>query len=138
VIGTNATEDTTMPDSESVSIEAVLIETPNPEALAEFYRAGFELATPKAYGDDHLGLTLPGGGYLGFDGVAAPKGAPPGRVRVWFRTSEVEITFERLMRLGGSAVMAPSTDESPGEILATLADPEGNIIGLIYPTEAST
>jgi predicted enzyme related to lactoylglutathione lyase len=122
-----------MPSNESVRIDAVLIESPNPEALAEFYRAGFELAAPKPYGDGHLGLDLPGGGYLGFDRIAAPKGAPPGRVQVWFRTPEVEITFERLMRLGGSATMAPNTDESPGEILATLADPEGNVIGLYYP-----
>jgi predicted enzyme related to lactoylglutathione lyase len=128
-----------MPKNESVQsvcINAVLIESPNPEALAEFYRAGLELDAPEPHGDAHLGLSLPGGGYLGFDRVAAPKGAPPGRVQVWFRAPEIEITFERLMRLGGSAVLAPSTNESPGEILAMLADPEGNIIGLVYPTQA--
>lgn len=117
----------------SVHINAILIDTPSPESLAEFYRAGFDLETPKSYGPDHLGLTLPGGGYLGFNRVAAPEGAPPGRVQIWFHTPYLEITFGRLVRLGAAVKMAPTTEESPGEMLALLTDPEGNVIGLIAP-----
>ncbi len=43
----------------SCSLDAVLIASPRPEALAEFYERGFGLAPPKWQGTDHLGLNLP-------------------------------------------------------------------------------
>ncbi|MBV6503134.1 MAG: hypothetical protein AKCLJLPJ_01198 [Fimbriimonadales bacterium] len=114
----------------SCSLDAVLFASPRPEALAEFYERGFGLAPPKWHGTDHLGLNLPNT-YLGFDRVEESSTAASAAVSVWFRVPDVEETFARLVDLGARVKYAPTAEESPGEILAMLYDPDGNIIGLI-------
>lgn len=114
----------------SCSLDAVLIASPRPEALAEFYERGFGLAPPKWKGTDHLGLNLPNT-YLGFDRGEEGSTAASAAVSVWFRVPDVEETFARLVELDARVKYAPTAEESPGEIPAMLYDPDGNIIGLI-------
>lgn len=111
-------------------LAAVLIETPRPEELAEFYRQGFGFERPKYSGDDHLGLNLVNT-YLGFDRVPEKKKARSGAVSLWFKVKDLPVIFDRLVSLGATVISPPSDQESPGEILALLADPDGNTIGLI-------
>ncbi|OGO26854.1 MAG: hypothetical protein A2136_04195 [Chloroflexi bacterium RBG_16_54_11] len=113
-------------------LDAVLFASPNPEALAEFYRQGFELEPPKWHGADHLGFNL-SNTYLGFDRVGDEILTPRPAVSIWFRVTDSESTFQRLMRLGAKVKYPPTKEESPGEILAMLYDPDGNTIGLISP-----
>jgi predicted enzyme related to lactoylglutathione lyase len=109
-------------------VEAILIQTTRPEELAEFYRAGLELGAPKQFGEDHLGFILPNL-YLGFERAA--RESERGPISVWFYTREIEATYRRLVELGARPKQAPTKEESPGETLATVFDPEGNVIGLI-------
>lgn len=118
------------PRSPATRLDAVLFASPNPEALAEFYQRGFELEPPKWHGEDHLGLNL-SNTYLGFDRTNETAPSSSGSVSVWFRVSDIEATFARLVRLGATVKYAPTTEESPGEILAMLYDPDGNSVGLI-------
>ena len=113
-------------------LDAVLFASPNPEGLATFYQVGFELAPPKWHGQDHLGLNL-SNTYLGFDRAKEGASTPSSSVSIWFRVSDMEATFARLVRLGAKVKYAPTTEESPGEILAMVYDPDGNSFGLISP-----
>lgn len=115
----------------AVSLDAILFASPHPETLAEFYQLAFELESPKWFGADHLGMNL-ANTYLGFD--RAQENSPAsGTISIWFRVVDIQATFERLVRLGARVKYAPTEEESPGEILAMLYDPDGNCIGLISP-----
>jgi len=116
----------------SIRIDAILIESPDPEALAEFYRVSFDLPAPKSEGDDHIGFSL-SNTYLGFDRVQAVDGHAIRPASIWFGVEDVPAQFERLLAAGARAKMRPTTEESPGEVLATAYDPDGNLIGLIAP-----
>lgn len=118
--------------SSTVRLDAVLIACSNPEALAEFYQRGFELDPPRRNSEDHLGLNL-SNTYLGFDRVTEASTDTSGPVSIWFKVADIDLTFERLVRLGATVKYAPTKEESPGEILAMLYDPDGNSIGLISP-----
>ena len=111
-------------------LDAVLFASPNPEALAEFYQHGFELEPPKWHGKDHLGLNL-SNTYLGFDRIKEPAPTSTGAVSIWFKVTDIETTFARLVRLGAKIKHAPTKEESPGEILAMVYDLDGNSVGLI-------
>ena len=112
-----------------VEIGAVLLASPTPEKLAEFYRRAFGLGAVRAQGPDHLGVSA-GNIYLGFDRARRPPKAP-GRATVWFRVPDADRTYRRLLSLGAKGVMPPDRDCSPGEVLAWLLDPEGNAIGIL-------
>jgi predicted enzyme related to lactoylglutathione lyase len=112
-------------------LDAVLFASGDPEALAEFYRAGFQLEAPRWHGEDHLGLSL-SNTYLGFDRVDEPVAAG-GSVTVWFAVPDASAAFERLLALGATEKRRPSANESPGEVLAIVLDPDGNALGLISP-----
>jgi len=117
----------------AVRLDALLIHSPRPEALAEFYQRAFELEPPKHHSEKHLGLDL-ANTYLGFDRVEEARGnESSAKVSIWFKVAEIHLTFERLVRLGATVKYAPTWEESPGEILAMVHDPEGNAIGLISP-----
>ena len=114
-------------EKRKTGIEAVLVRSTEPAELAEFYRRGLDLPEAVPHGDDHLGYRVPGG-YLGFDRV--PETEPgPGRTAVWFGVADARATFEKLLELGGTPEEAPFQGGS--EILASVRDPEGNLIGLI-------
>ena len=112
-----------------VTIEAILIESTKPEELAEFYRQGFGLPEPQWTGEDHLGFQL-AHVYLGFERVKVSAGASR-RISLWFHVEEIAAVFARLVKSGATVEYVPTSEESPGEILAKLFDPEGNSVGLI-------
>lgn len=122
------------PTQTSTRIAAILIETSRPEELAEFYRRGFDLTAPTYFGEDHLGFTL-ANTYLGFDRNLAAAQAPPRNISIWFYIQDIYAVFDRLLALGARERSAPNAEESPGEILATLYDPDGNVIGLISQSD---
>ena len=112
-----------------VRMDAVLLQSPKPERLAEFYRRGFGLGRVGRHGPDHMGIALENT-YLGFDRV--PKApSPPGRATLWFRVTHVDRAYAKLVSLGAKGVTPPDRTCSPGEVLAWLRDPEGNAIGLL-------
>jgi predicted enzyme related to lactoylglutathione lyase len=116
----------------TVRLDAVLIESGRPEELASFYQSAFELGPPSYTSPDHLGFSLENT-YLGFDRIPVSPGQSNPRLSIWFKVSDMDATFQRLVSLGATVINPPNGEKSPGEILAFLNDPEGNIIGLISP-----
>lgn len=100
-------------------------------ALAAFYAEAFSLGDVVRASDDHVGVRA-ANTYIGFDQV---PDAPPGGSRgvVWFDVDDTARTFARLLELGARPVMEPDAHCSPGETLATVTDPDGNLVGLIGP-----
>ncbi len=117
---------------ESVRIDAILFETARPEELARFYAEAFGFEEPRSQGDDHVGVQA-ANTYLGFDRLIAAKHGGRGAVSVWFHVSDVEAAYRRLLELGASPKSPPDSECSPGETLATVLDPDENVIGLIGP-----
>jgi len=71
--------------------------------------------------------------HLGFDRVEDAARPAAGAVSIWFKVADIEAVFARLVRLGATVNYAPTKEESPGEVLAMVYDPDGNSIGLISP-----
>jgi predicted enzyme related to lactoylglutathione lyase len=116
----------------AVRLEAVLIETSRPEELADFYRRGFNLDPPKVFGENHLGFSI-AGFYLGFDRVSPDAISVGSSISIWFRVPAMQPVFDRLVQMGAEIKSPPDEESSPGETLASLYDPDGNVIGLIAP-----
>lgn len=113
----------------NVTVDAILFESEDNAALARFYQRAFELPEPKAHGDEHLGMPA-ANTYLGFDRVPDAAAARPS---VWFRVNDVPAQVARMVELGATVLMAPDRECSPGETLAKLSDPAGNVVGLVGP-----
>ena len=121
----------------SAPLAAVVIRAREPARLAEFYRQALQLAEPKAYSATHLGMKLPNG-YLGIEALEdgadlAPAG---GRVTLWFGVPDADAEYRRWLALGAREKSPPAREESAGEIVATVYDPEDNVIGLVCPARA--
>lgn len=111
-----------------MKLDTVIIYTQRMVALAAFYRAGLAIAAePQAHGDNHLGFRLPNI-YLGFDHVTD---VPPGSaVSLWFDVPDLQAAFDRFVA-AGARVRYPPTRKAMGDVLASLRDPDGNILGLV-------
>lgn len=110
-----------------VSLDTVIFYTPNMEALATFYREAFDIG-PFQELPGHLGCQV-GPVYLGFDQVEEGEGWGENGVTLWFTVDDLEASFQRLIDLGAS-VRYPPTEKPWGARLASLHDPDGNIIGI--------
>ncbi|MGE0431823.1 MAG: VOC family protein [Planctomycetota bacterium] len=115
-------------------VDAILFRTANPARLAAFYREGFALAPGGMDTDAHTGLRA-ANTYFGFD-LAPDDETAGGRgaVSVWFTVDDAAATYARLIGLGALDMMEPDAECSPGEILAQVRDPDGNVVGLIQKT----
>jgi uncharacterized glyoxalase superfamily protein PhnB len=108
-------------------LRTVIVYTTRMEELADWYRRALDLGEwEEAPG--HRGQRV-GPVYLGFDRVDDPAGSPPSAVTLWFTVDDVEATFERMASMGAE-VRYPPTEKPWGDTLASLLDPDGNVIGL--------
>jgi predicted enzyme related to lactoylglutathione lyase len=112
---------------DNTGLETVIIFTERMEALAEFYRQALHLGEWER-SPGHLGQRV-GPVYLGFDQVDKADGAPPRSVTLWFTVNDIQATFDRLVALGAK-VRYPPTQKPWGAVLASLYDPDGNLLGL--------
>jgi len=110
------------------ALETVIIFTTQMEALAEFYEQALDIG-PYESAPNHLGCQV-GPVYFGFDQVEKNrKGYAPGSITVWFTVDDIQATFDRLVALGAE-VRYPPTQKPWGALLASVEDPDGNILGL--------
>jgi predicted enzyme related to lactoylglutathione lyase len=106
-----------------MKIEAILLHSAEFVDLADFYRRAFDLPEPTPMGDSHVGWpTTP---YLGFDTD------PYSAISIWFKVDDVEAAIEKLVAAGATRLTPPDENESPGEIIARVRDPAGNVVGLV-------
>ena len=97
--------------------------------LADFYRKDLDLPDPEPFGEDHLGIQLEGL-HLGFDRVEGSSKPSTGGVSLWFGVSDLDASYGRLVQRGAGLRYPP--EEKPfGDRLASVYDPDGNIIGLV-------
>ncbi len=107
----------------------MIIFTSQHRALADFYCGALDLPEPEAFGDDHLGIQLEHF-YLGFDESEASEGHRAGGVSLWFAVPDLDASFARFVELGAD-VRCPPEVKPFGDRLASVYDPDGNIIGLV-------
>jgi hypothetical protein len=113
-----------------VKIEAILLHSERFAELADFYRRALDQPEPTPYGSSHLGF--PGvSPYLGFDDDAY------GPVSIWLRVDDIDAAIEKLLGLGATELTKPTNVESPGELIARVRDPAGNVLGLIADAPAA-
>jgi hypothetical protein len=78
----------------------------------------------------HYGIVETGGGPGGINGGVGPAHDGSKRVSVYARVEDLQAALDRVERLGGKTVLAP-TEVPGGPKLAMFADPAGNITGLL-------
>ena len=108
-------------------LETVIVFTDQMEALASFYAEGLGIG-PFERQPGHLGCQL-GAVYFGFDQIDGDwEGARSG-FTIWFTVGDLDRTYERLLVLGARSV-SPPTEKPWGATLASVRDPDGNLLGL--------
>jgi predicted enzyme related to lactoylglutathione lyase len=111
-----------------VRLDTVIIFTQRMAELAEFYRRGLDYDGELQESPGHLGFPLENGVYLGFD--QTEKEYEQGGVSLWFAVADLDAAFRRFVGAGASVRYARK--ELPtGDVLASLLDPDGNILGLV-------
>jgi lactoylglutathione lyase len=113
--------------AQGTHLETVIIFTERMEELAQFYREAFQLDEYES-SPQHLGQQV-GPVYLGFDQVDEAEGPAPGGVTLWFTVDNIHATFGRLVAQGAK-VRYPPTQKPWGAFLASVYDPDGNMIGI--------
>ena len=82
-----------------------------PQTDSEYY-VGYDV------GDQHIGL-VPGGGP---QGMTSPV--------VYWEVSDIEAKLSELIA-GGATVKEPAHDVGGGRLVATVTDPDGNVLGVL-------
>lgn len=111
-----------------MNLDTVIIFTRSMQELADFYRAGLNYDGPYTTSPGHMGFRLDNGVYLGFDQVETAY--QDGGVSLWFGVPDLEAAF-RQFRIAGATVRYAQKVLPNGDKLASLLDPEGNILGLV-------
>lgn len=111
----------------NIRIEAILIETTRLTELAEFYRAAFELEAPDPEDNEQVGFQI-GEIYFGLERVEEPSAASKA-MSLWIAVDDTRAVYDRLLTLGATTKSEP--EEADGEVIASVYDPDGNVIGLL-------
>ena len=119
--------------NQKLRVQAVTFATKNPEELAAFYQQAFNIPVAKKVDKDHLGIQLEDF-YLSFDRIKEEAKPGPGGIVVWFYVNNVEEQFTHMVGMGARVRTNVNRDERPGQALAVLYDPDGNMIGLMGPS----
>lgn len=111
----------------NTTLDTVIIFTERMQELAQFYADGLGIG-PYESSPNHLGC-LVGNVYFGFDQVDNVRGQAPAGVTLWFNVDDLQATFDIFVNLGAT-INSPPQKKPWGAILASLFDPDGNLVGL--------
>lgn len=120
-----------------LNFNSILVFSEKPEKLSEFYKKVFE-RSPDMTGGEYFGF-LVGSGFITFGPHDKVKGKSKNPERIMFNleTRDVEKEFDRVSKIDGTKVIAGPY--APGEdqhmLIATFADPDGNIFQIQTPWE---
>jgi predicted enzyme related to lactoylglutathione lyase len=100
----------------------------DPEKQRAFYREifGWQIDEPSDFGISSIAAGVGGPGDIG----GTLLGSPEARVLVYVQVLDPVETLAKAEALGGRRVMEPF-DVPGGPTVAQMADPEGNVIGLV-------
>ena len=112
-------------DLRVTSLETVIVFSASYESLADFYEKAFDLG-PANRSPRHIGFQV-GSVILGFDEIDTEMA--PGGISLWFTVDDIHDAYDRLLQMGAESRYPPSL-KPWGGYLASLYDPQGNIIGL--------
>lgn len=98
-------------------------------ALQRFYGELFGWEIRDAGGDRGYGMVAASKGGIG-GGIGSPLDGGVGRVTLYVDVDDLESCLERVERLGGRTVVAPTLIPEFGLAYAFFADPEGHVVGL--------
>lgn len=119
---------------EAARLETVIVFTEHMEEMASFYQEAFELG-PFESSPGHLGQQV-GQVYVGFDQVEGVGASSEAGVTLWFSVNDLQATFDRLVSMG-ARVRYPPTEKPWGARLASVYDPDGNVLGLAQSRAAN-
>ena len=105
-------------------IEAVMLESANPEILVEFYQSAFNIAEMKWLNENHVGFNF-SNTYFAIDRIKTTNKGK-GRTAIWFKVENVAKVYKKLILLGGEGIVPPSHQEDVSTILAKIYDPDKN------------
>ncbi len=117
-----------------MNLNSILIGSEDPQALVEYYTRLF--GEPRMADGGYTGWAL-GTGWLtvGPHSEVQGRNAHPGRI-IWnLETPNVRAEFDRMVAAGAIVVAEPYgfEDAPPDSLIATLADPDGNLFQLKSP-----
>ena len=112
-------------DLRLTSLVTVVVFSPSDESLADFDQQALDLG-PANRSPRHIGFQV-GSVYLGFDEIDTEMA--PGGISLWFTVDDIHDAYDRLLQMGAKSRYPPSL-KPWGGYLASLYDPQGNIIGL--------
>jgi uncharacterized glyoxalase superfamily protein PhnB len=112
---------------QAARLETVIVFTERMEEMASFYQEAFELG-PFESSPGHLGQRV-GHVYLGFDLIEGVGASAEAGVTLWFTVNDLQATFDRLVSMG-ARVRYPPTEKPWGARLASVYDPDGNVLGI--------
>ncbi|MEK0450952.1 MAG: hypothetical protein RL088_3220 [Verrucomicrobiota bacterium] len=123
----------TTESSNILSLNLVVIRSPDAEQSAAFYRClGLEFARHRhGNGPEHFAAELPGGVFEIYP--LSPDASPTSGTRIGFSVISVDRAIEAIIGYPNSVVSAPK--ESEWGRRAVVADPDGHRIELIEKTQ---
>ena len=117
-----------------MDLNNVMIGSEDPKRLTEYYT---KLFGKPAMEDGGFASWRIGSGSIAVGGHSEVKGksAQPGRIILNIESTDVKGDFARLKAAGATVVREPYSMEGwpPGMLVATLADPDGNLFQLVSP-----
>ncbi len=120
-------------DSPTLNLNSIMIGTSQPAVLAAFYEKVF--ARPADMVEDTWHMWQAGSCALSIGEHSEVKGQSkePARIIINIETKQVKEEFDRLKNLSVTIIKEPY--EMGGGFIATLADPDGNLVQLMTPWE---
>lgn len=115
-----------------LGLRTVIYKVPDMEAAKSWYNQAFQ-TVPYFDQPFYIGYSI--GGYeLGLQPESVPAGAKGENVSTYWGVNDVETEYRRLLALGATSFEKPENVGGP-IVVATVRDPWGNLIGLIYNPE---
>jgi len=112
---------------QAASLNTIIVYTSNMTSLANFYTRSLGIG-PFDKLPGHLGCQF-GSVYFGFDQVQECPDASNCGITLWFEIDDIESAYKTLLENGAMSRYSP-TKKPWGGFLASVFDPDGNIIGI--------